>query len=46
MRRAPCAELYRSDWAAIARSAIFDGDVADFKLYPERALEIAMKVLG
>ena len=32
-RCAPCAELYRSDWAAIARSGIFDGDVADFKFY-------------
>jgi hypothetical protein len=32
-RCAPCAELYRSDWAAIARSGIFDGPVADFKFY-------------
>lgn len=28
-----CAELYRGDWAAIARSGIFDGPVADFKFY-------------
>jgi hypothetical protein len=28
-----CAELYRGDWAAIARSGIFDGPVANFRFY-------------
>jgi hypothetical protein len=28
-----CAELYRQDWAAIARSGVFDGPVADFRFY-------------
>lgn len=28
-----CAELYRGDWAAIARSGIFDGPVERFKFY-------------
>jgi hypothetical protein len=28
-----CAELYRGDWARIARSGIFDGPVADFRFY-------------
>lgn len=28
-----CAELYRGDWAAIARSGVFDGPVADFRFY-------------
>jgi hypothetical protein len=28
-----CAELYRKDWAAIARSGVFDGPVQDFRFY-------------
>src|SRR6185312_208628 len=28
-----CAELYRGDWAAIARSGIFDGPVENFRFY-------------
>ncbi|MFN3707360.1 replication initiator [Microcella sp.] len=28
-----CAELYRGDWAAIARSGVFDGPVRDFRFY-------------
>lgn len=28
-----CAELYRGDWAAIARSGIFDGPVERFRFY-------------
>ena len=28
-----CAELYRGDWAAIARSGIFDGPLANFRFY-------------
>ncbi len=28
-----CAELYRGDWAAIARSGIFDGPVETFRFY-------------
>jgi hypothetical protein len=28
-----CAELYRGDWAALARSRIFDGPVEDFRFY-------------
>lgn len=28
-----CAELYRNDWAAIARSGVFDGPVQDFRFY-------------
>ena len=28
-----CAELYRGDWAAIARSGVFDGPVAEFRFY-------------
>ena len=28
-----CAELYRGDWAAIARSGVFDGPVESFQLY-------------
>lgn len=28
-----CAELYRGDWAAIARSGVFDGPVEDFRFY-------------
>lgn len=28
-----CAELYRGDWAAIARSGVFDGDAARFRFY-------------
>ncbi len=28
-----CAELYRGDWAAIARSGIFDGPVEHFRFY-------------
>lgn len=28
-----CAELYRGDWAAIARSGIFDGPVDQFSFY-------------
>jgi len=28
-----CAELYRGDWAAIARSGVFDGPVQDFRFY-------------
>lgn len=30
---ASCAELYRGDWAAIARSGVFDGPVQDFRFY-------------
>ena len=26
-----CAELYRGDWAAIARSSVFDGPVENFR---------------
>jgi hypothetical protein len=29
----PCAELYRGDWAAIARSGVFDGPVQFFQFY-------------
>ncbi len=32
-RCASCAELYRNDWAAIARSGVFDGPVEDFRFY-------------
>jgi hypothetical protein len=28
-----CAELYRGDWAAIARSGVFDGPVEDYRFY-------------
>lgn len=28
-----CAELYRGDWAAIARSGIFDGPVESYRFY-------------
>lgn len=28
-----CAELYRGDWAAIARSGVFDADVSRFRFY-------------
>jgi len=28
-----CAVLYRNDWAAIARSGVFDGPVQDFRFY-------------
>ena len=28
-----CAELYRGDWAAIARSGVFDGPVQNFRFY-------------
>lgn len=28
-----CAELYRGDWAAIARSGVFDVDVSRFRFY-------------
>ena len=28
-----CAELYRGDWAAIARSGVFDGPVENFQFY-------------
>lgn len=28
-----CAELYRGDWAAIARSGIFDGPVENYRFY-------------
>lgn len=28
-----CAELYRGDWAAIARSGIFDGPVDNYRFY-------------
>lgn len=28
-----CAELYRGDWAAIARSGVFDGPVQNFQFY-------------
>lgn len=28
-----CAELYRGDWAAIARSGVFDGPVEQFRFY-------------
>jgi hypothetical protein len=28
-----CAELYRGDWAAIARSGVFDGPVENFRFY-------------
>lgn len=28
-----CAELYRSDWAAIARSGVFDGSVEEYRFY-------------
>lgn len=30
---AACAELYRGDWAAIARSGAFDGPVERFRFY-------------
>ena len=30
---ASCAELYRGDWAAIARSGVFDGPVQNFRFY-------------
>lgn len=30
---ASCAELYRGDWAAIARSGVFDGPVESFRFY-------------
>lgn len=29
----PCAELYRGDWAAIARSGVFDADVSRYRFY-------------
>jgi hypothetical protein len=29
----PCAELYRGDWAKIARSGVFDGPVKAFQFY-------------
>ncbi|MEW1960956.1 replication initiator [Microbacterium sp. NPDC077644] len=32
-RCASCAELYRGDWAAIARSGVFDGPVEQFSFY-------------
>ena len=32
-RCSSCAELYRGDWAAIARSGVFDGPVENFKFY-------------
>jgi len=28
-----CAELYRGDWAAIARSGVFDGPVGQYRFY-------------
>lgn len=28
-----CAELYRGDWAAIARSGVFDADVSRYRFY-------------
>jgi hypothetical protein len=28
-----CSELYRKDWAAIARSGVFDGPVEDYRFY-------------
>ena len=28
-----CAELYRGDWAAIARSGVFDGPVENYRFY-------------
>lgn len=28
-----CAELYRNDWAAIARSGVFDGPVEQYRFY-------------
>lgn len=28
-----CAELYRKDWSAIARSGVFDGPVQDFRFF-------------
>lgn len=28
-----CAELYRGDWAAIARSGVFDGPVERYRFY-------------
>src|SRR5690242_11806804 len=28
-----CAELYRGDWAAIARSGVFDGPVEEYRFY-------------
>lgn len=28
-----CAELYRGDWAAIARSGVFDGPVQNYRFY-------------
>ena len=30
---ASCAELYRGDWAAIARSGVFDGPVQNYRFY-------------
>lgn len=30
---APCAELYRGDWAAIARSGVFNADVSRYRFY-------------
>lgn len=30
---ASCAELYRGDWAAIARSGVFDGPVENYRYY-------------
>lgn len=32
-RCASCAELYRGDWAAIARSGVFDGPVERYRFY-------------
>lgn len=32
-RCASCAELYRLDWAAIARSGVFDGPVENYRFY-------------
>ena len=32
-RCAACAELYRGDWAAIARSGVFDGPVENYRYY-------------
>ncbi|WP_314431232.1 replication initiator [Microbacterium lacticum] len=32
-RCASCAELYRNDWVAIARSGVFDGPVEHFRFY-------------
>lgn len=32
-RCASCAELYRLDWAALARSGVFDGPVQNYRFY-------------